>query len=270
MRFRLLFLVFNVVIIVSFVLIFLMPAFVLGWEYTRVFWSTNWPIGAVFVVVLIGLNVYFLSNWKVFTLLEQEAWEEVRAHLESQLFDRNRASAQGIRILINSYVVTGSLERMDRLAALLKEKHPRLAARLALELALPRLLSGNGATMVEELGATSQVPGTRRPLWIHWCHAVALMMASRLEDAKQALIVVTREARDPLLKLLSASMLQPYGKGDEETRAFVASAKAELTANWSREKIGREVDRHRQNLHVLLLSSQLEKASDWAFGAGEA
>ena len=52
MKFRLLFIIFNFVILASFLLIFLMPAFVLGWEYTSVFWSTNWPVGLVFLVVL--------------------------------------------------------------------------------------------------------------------------------------------------------------------------------------------------------------------------
>ncbi|HKJ86158.1 MAG TPA: hypothetical protein VKA06_08780, partial [Spirochaetia bacterium] len=181
MKFRLLFIIFNVVILVSFALIFLMPAFVLGWEYTQVFWSSNWPVGAVFLLVLAGLNGYFVYNWRVFTLLEQEDWNGLIAYLEHEAYERTRLSRQRARILINAYVVTGQVDRISDLEAFVRQEKASLLAKLAVEFGLPYLLSSDGEKMVEYFGELSREPRASEPAWVRWCYAFGLMNGSRFD-----------------------------------------------------------------------------------------
>jgi len=265
MKFRLLFIIFNVVILVSFALIFLMPAFVLGWEYTQVFWSSNWPVGAVFLLVLAGLNGYFVYNWRVFTLLEQEDWNGLIAYLEHEAYERTRLSRQRARILINAYVVTGQVDRISDLEAFVRQEKASLLAKLAVEFGLPYLLSSDGEKMVEYFGELSREPRASEPAWVRWCYAFGLMNGSRFDEARAELTAVLQESRDPLLRTLTAHMLEPFGAQDEATAQLVKDVRQELRAKLSRERFDRELERQRQNLQVLFLSSRIEEARDWVF-----
>ncbi len=69
MKFKTIFILFNAVIIFSFLIIYFMPLMMLGWEYATVFWSKNWFLPLLFAGVLALLNTYFISNWKLFSLL---------------------------------------------------------------------------------------------------------------------------------------------------------------------------------------------------------
>jgi hypothetical protein len=266
MKFKVLFIIFNVVIFASFALIFLMPAFVLGWEYTSVFWSTNWPVGLVFLLVLAALNAYFVYNWKVFSLLEQEDWESLVDHLEDQIFARKRVTRQRARILINACVVSGRMDRIAELERFLKEHRPRLVPALALELGIPHLLSNEASRMLDYYRDAKALPGVRHPGWIRWGYAFALMTDSSFDDARAELTAVLGESRDPLLRALTAHMLEPFGVHDEETARMVEEARSLLRTRSTRDRFDRELERQRQNLQVLFLASRIEQARDWVFG----
>ena len=265
MKFRVLFIIFNVVILASFALIFFMPVFVLGWEYTRVFWSANWPVGVVFVLVLGGLNAYFAYNWRVFTLLEQEDWEGLIAHLERAAYDRKRLTRARARILINAYVVSGRLDRIRDLERIVRAEMPHLLPRLSIEFGVPYLLSNNGSEIIGYYGSMKDVPGLAEPLWIRWAHAFGLMIESRYDEARAELCAVLQESRDPLLRSITAHMLRPFGDGDEGTAGLVADARAAIRAKYSRDRIDRELERQRPNLQILFLTSRIEEARDWVF-----
>ena len=72
MKFRLIFIVFNVVLVISFLVIYVTPLLILGWSYTRIFWANNWYLPVIFVGIIGVLNAYFASNRKLFRLLENE------------------------------------------------------------------------------------------------------------------------------------------------------------------------------------------------------
>ncbi len=265
MRFRVLFAVFNVVILLSFVLIFLMPAIVLGWDYTSVFWSTNWPLGAAFLVVLIALNAYFVGNWRVFSLLEQEDWDGIVRYLEPLAFEHNRINAQRGRILVNAYIASRSIERIGPLAAHLSSAKPRVADALVLELGVPRLLGDEGKSMLEELTRRVESPRVSHPEWVRWCYAVCLLLNDRIEEAKDELVVVATEARDNLLAVLAGSMLDPYAQSNPDVRKVADSVRNRIRSKISRDKMIRLLERERQRLHIVILGSQIEQAIDWAY-----
>lgn len=265
MKFRVLFIIFNLVILASFVLIFLMPAFVLGWEYTSVFWSNNWPVGVVFLIVLAGLNAYFLYNWRVFTLLEQEEWQALIDYLERWTFERKRVNRQRTRILINAYVVTGQVDRIRRLEGFLREEKPREVPQLAVELGIPYLLSQEADAMLAYFGEAKDMEGLAQPQWVHWCYAFSLLNAGRFDDAKAELLAVLEQTRDPLLRLLTAHMLEPYGAQDERVAEIVREERGQLHSRYTRDRIDKELERQRHHLQVLFLSSRIEEARDWVF-----
>ncbi len=81
MKFRTIYILFNVVIAVSFVFVFFLPFFLLGWDYSLEFWKGSWYLALFFIVLLGVLNAFFAWNWKVFSLVEKEDWSGLSAHL---------------------------------------------------------------------------------------------------------------------------------------------------------------------------------------------
>ncbi|MFW5684513.1 MAG: hypothetical protein ACOC1I_06655 [Spirochaetota bacterium] len=265
MKFRILFIIFNLVILASFVLIFLMPAIVLGWQYTSVFWSTNWPVAAVFLLVLGALNGYFVYNWKVFSLLEQERWDDLIDHLEQEAFERKRLTRQRARILVNAYVVTGRVDRIRRLEQFLRDEKPSMVPRLAIELGVPYLLSQQADEMIAYFGEVKRMDGVGDPHWVRWSYAFALMTDGRFDEAREELMAVLSASRDPVLQALTAHMLEPFGSQNDEVAAVVEETRTRLRDRYTRERFDRELERQRQNLEVLFLTSRIQEARDWVF-----
>lgn len=265
MKFRVLFVAFNIVLLVSFLLIFLMPGFVLGWDYSMVFWQSNWPVAAIFVVVLLSLNLYFALNWRVFTLLENEAWEQLTTYLETKMEEKKRISRGRARILINAYVVSGRIDKITDLEHFLREHQPDSVPRLAMELGVPHLLSKDADDMTDYFEGLVDEPKTAQPLWVRWSYGFALMSQTRLEEARHQLRVVLDESNDLLLQPLAAHMLEPFGNRDEETSIRVRETRQKLAAKYRREKLSRELEKGRQSLHVLVIASRIEDAHNWVF-----
>lgn len=265
MRFRTIFAVFNIVIIVSFLLIFLMPYFVLGWEYTQLFWSNNWFLGIIFVVILAALNGYFVYNWRLFTLLEREKWPELIKYLESQIFERNRYSPQRIRILVNAYVVTSQPERTKGLEQQLREKRPEMIPQFALQLGIPYLLKNDAAAMEQFFGEMKESSKCSDPLWVRWNYAFALMLQQRLEEAKAMLLAILPEAREPILRLLTLYLLDAFTTTDPAVKQAVHSGVEELRVKFPGDRWDAQIEKRRDSLQVLVLFKLIRDASHWAF-----
>jgi len=265
MRFRLLFIAFNVVLLVSFLLIFLMPAIVLGWEYSGVFWESNWPVAAAFLVVLIILNAYFIYNWRTFTLLEQEKWQELIEYIEDQMRRRNSISKGRARILINAYVVSGSIDRIRDLEAFLREHQPALIPPLAMEIGVPHLLSQDADEMAAYFGELRDDGRASQPRWIRWSYALALLNQERFDEAALEFRAVLAESRDLLLQPLTAHMLERFGARDEATAIEARETKNKLREKYSREKLSRELEKGKQNLQVLFLAPKIQEAHEWIY-----
>jgi hypothetical protein len=265
MRFRFLFIAFNVVLLISFLLIFLMPAFVLGWEYSGVFWESNWPVAAAFLLVLIALNAYFVYNWKVFNLLEQEKWQDLITFLEDRMKARGKISKGRARILINSYVVSGAVERIRDLEAFLREHQPSLVPGLAMELGVPHLLSQNPDDMTAYFGEMVERKGVSDALWVRWAYGLSLLNLEKFDEAEAELKTVLSASNDLLLKPLTAHMLERFGARDESTAVEVRAVKERLREKYPREKFARELEKGKQQLQVLFLAPKIQEAHSWIY-----
>ncbi len=268
MKFRTIFAVFNIIIVVSFLLIFLMPYFVLGWEYTELFWRNNWFLGIIFVAILGALNGYFVHNWRLFSLLEQEDWPNLIAYLEARVFEKGRTNKQRMRILINAYVVTSQPDRTMRLEQYLRENKPAVIPQFALQLGIPYLLRNDPEAMEQFYGEMKEESNCADPLWVRWNYAFALMLQQKLDDAKAVLLSIAPQEKNPVLRLLTLYLLDAFTSTDEEVRQVVRNGTEQLRAKYPGEKWQAQLERRRDSLQVLVLSKLIRDATEWAFGSG--
>lgn len=270
MKFRLIFILFNVVLVVSFLVIYLMPLFMLGWDYTRVFWRNNWFLPIIFLVVIGVLNLYFALNWRLFRLLEREDWGGLVSYLEDRVLTRHRLRKQYVRILANGYLVNSRTDKLEELAAFLREHKPGLLTEFGVVFGIPYLLRNEA----EEMEAYNAALLSKQKLpdrnWIVWNHAFALMLLGRREEARNELIGGAKREREPILLLLTLYLLDAYGESDEESERVVAEGKEALKGRFTPSSWQREVEKAKENVEVVILAKLIQEAGQWLFSFGVA
>ena len=265
MKFKIIFIIFNIVIVASFLFIFFMPAIFLGWEYSRLFWSSNWILGAAFLAVLGGLNAYFISNWRLFQHLEREEWSALIDYLEDQIYRKRRFNRQRIRILINAYIVSSRTDDIARLEEFLRAEKPQLIPRFALALGVPHLIKNDPTDMELYYGELKDKKGTKDPLWVRWSYAFSLMLSQKTELAREELLAISREAKDPIVRLLTAYLLDAYDSQDQEVRNVVLETVRSITGEYTMDSWRKEVERQRSNIQIVVLANLIDDATAWAF-----
>ena len=269
MKFKALFALFNVIVVVSFLIVAVMPVFIIGGEYAALFWRDNWPLAGLFLLVLILLNGYFVANWPLFSRLESQDWDGLIRFLEARIYGKGRISSQSVRVLINTYVVKAKPEQITELERHLREKKPGLVPRFALEFGISHLLSGDAERMIDFFsGIKGQLSG-RRKEWAEWNYAFGLTLNRQAELSRDTLLRLARTARSPIVRALSLYLLSNFAQLDTEVSSTVREGTDRLRAEFDPKKWRRLLDRHRSDLQVLAISRILDECTEWLFGAQE-
>ncbi|TVR86406.1 MAG: hypothetical protein EA428_14625 [Spirochaetaceae bacterium] len=263
MKFKLIFLLFNGIIAVSFLFVFLMPLFFLGPEYSRVFWLENWYLAAVFILIIGGLNTYFALNRQLFSLLEAEDWQGLRGYLEYRVFTKKRFSQQHLRILINTYIVLSEPDKIRNLETELNNRRSRLVPRLALEFGIPRLLRNDPDEMIEYYEKYRNHPKAEQRDWLTWSYSFAVMQKQRSEEARDILLKLCKQTREPLVRLFSLYLLDAFRETDADLAKRVDEYKTEFRRLYGSGKLQREIEKNRANLQVVVLARLVKNAEEW-------
>jgi len=265
-KFKVIFLLFNVVLVISFLVIYLMPLFIIGWDYTRIFWAANWYLPVIFFVIIAVLNVYFAFNWRLFNLLEREDWSGLVSFLEEEIYAKNRIRRQYVRILVNGYLVNSNTDGITRLEGLVREKRPDMMPSMALAFGIPHLLKNEPAAMEQYFGEFLTKRNTRDRNWVLWDHAFALMLQKRREEARGELLGVVKASREPVLRLLSFYLLDAFSDGDVER--VLEEGKASLKKRFTPSLWQKELERAKDNVQVVILSKLVQESTEWLFSFG--
>ena len=262
MKFKAVFVLFNVVIIVSFLVIYLMPLAMLGWDYTKTFWSENWGLPVLFVLILGILNAYFTFNWRLFGLLEREDWDGLIEHLEHRIYERHIIIAQQCRILVNAYLVRSRLDAIEKLEAEIEKRRPRLLRRLVMPLGIRYLLSNDPEAMIAFFGRFVD-ERVRDRGWVRVAYAFAKLLAGDNETAAKYLSLVVSEERNPVLKMLALYLAEGVSPGSHTEEV------ERLRERMSPEKLQDEIERQRSNVQVVILARLIDEAKEWLFSTGD-
>ncbi|TVQ98939.1 MAG: hypothetical protein EA403_13425 [Spirochaetaceae bacterium] len=268
MKFKLIFVLFNGIVLLSFLFVFLIPVFFLGWEYSRTFWATNWPLAALFLVIIGGLNTYFAVNWKMFGLLEAENWRGLIGHLEERIYTQRRFRKQHVQLLINGYILVSEPSRILKLEEHFREHRPDMIPLFALPFGVPHLLMNDHEDLERYYGELKNDPRcTDRP-WIEWSYAFSLLLQRRADEARDVLMAVPSQTRNPLLKALSFYLLDAMVPHEQNVKNAVLEGKKALRARFSDAQWQKEIEKNRANLQVVVLQKLVNDASLWIFDAG--
>ena len=265
MKFKTLFLLFNAIIVISFAFIFLMPLPVLGWEYALSFWGQNWLIAVLFVVLLAGIDSYFLAQWRLFSLLEREDWPGLTALLEEELGRRGVLSLQRTKIFLNACLISQNPGRISLLRDDYVSRKVKFLPKVALSLGLPLVLEGKAPAIEEFFGplAEDKRTGSDRP-WIRWCLAFGRLLNQDAERARSLLERGLSDKSQPLLQLLSLYLLDNLKSGDFGLRQRLETEKAVLAGRMTPKEWTVHIDRLKERvILVLFMEKLIGEARQW-------
>lgn len=266
MKYKLIFTLFNIVIIVSFATIFLLPLLFLGMDYARVFWSENWFVLPIFLVAIAVLNVYFVGNWKVFSFLENEDWEGLKSLLHARIFDRKSLRKSNVRLYINACLVTGDVSGIADLREYLEKEKPSVLRNHALYLGLPFLRDREMPALEEFYG---RFQGQRMPdrAWVEWFHAFALFHNGKVDEASEILKGILNRKPGDLKKGLSAYLLGH--SRDDADRALSSETAEKLRSKYTMAGWRKQLERQQSAIQVVVLGKLIEDVTSWLFSDAE-
>jgi hypothetical protein len=273
MKFRTIFILFNVVILTSFLFVFFLPIFLLGLGSWEGFWRANWYLALIFVALIFGLNAFFLINRRTFLLVEKEDWSELSAHLVARMFPKSRFSSSRVRLLVNAYLLQSDIEGIERLEAELSSKRPELLRRNALLFGVTRLLRNRSEAAEAFFRPYLDCKDVESLAWLRFDYGFSLVLQKRLSEALPFLDEGA-SARDPVLCLVSAYLLGSVGaaSSDLESDRRAVSARADaardrIRRRYTSAKWMKEVEGSKSEVHIVILSKLIDDAGHWLFAA---
>ncbi len=253
MKLKTIVILFNILVVATFLMVVLMPLFLLGAGYSRAFWEGNWYLAVLFLLVLVVLNWYFLVNGPLFTALEREDWNAVVTTMKRRLHRRGGISPSSLQLLANACVVSGNAGELLAVEEFLRERKPQVIRRSCRLFAVPHLLSNNGEQMQRYFA--SQIE-TGDP-WMRWGLAFSLLLQGQFEPARGELQHLLEGKDAGLVRALSIYLLSTCSAGDAAATAAADAAKSEFVAAVDRRQWRELVDKERQELHVMVLGRLL-------------
>jgi len=267
MKFKTIFFLFNGIILFSFLFIALMPLFVLGGEYTSIFWKENWFLAFIFVIFISVLDAYFIINWKMFSLLEREDWPGLTSYLENEIYEKKHLNKRNIRMMVNTALTISNLDKITRLEKEVSEKKPLLLGKFGVMLGIPFLLNQNLDEGKEYFSKCIEKAGEKDLPWLKWCQSFLLLSGKETSDASSVLIDLTSQEKDPILKLLSMYLISSL-PGFEEDEIQKLNKENFLKRYPLQKSLQKEITKTKnRNIVVLLLSSILDDSQTWIYGS---
>lgn len=262
MKFKAIFVLFNVIVIISFLFITLLPLFMLGFEYAAGFWSQTWYVFVVFIAILGSLDGYFLVNWRFFTLLELQDWDGVKSLIEDKVANGKRVTQQSLAILLNIYVQRGQVDSIVRLADDLRTRQPRLFQNMIVSFGIGWVLQDDYAGLVEFLDPVAAQPDSSTDFWAHWYWAFAQLRLGNQDAGVRRLEFVADRAKDQLLRILTLYMLIAI-VGDSQTEERHAKFLTRWKLRNTQQSWEKTIAAQKDRIYVIAMSAVLQQAGQW-------
>jgi hypothetical protein len=279
LKFKPIIIAFNVVIVVFLAIVFVVPFFVLGTDLAVGFWQSSWFLAPVLLALLIGIDLYFALNYRVFLLLEKEDWPALVQELERRVLRDKNYSPRLVKLLANSYLVLSDAVAVNALEKKLSITKPALVNANALIFGAARILARDNKGAVLFFGDRLPGTGTRSSgisgadrEWISWYYGFALLLDRQFAGAADRFAVFAETSQDGVLAGLSAYFMDDTLRKFLPGKAPALAEKARQGKERVRNSLKRRADWNRETkrleteVHAAVLAHYIGKAADYVYG----
>ncbi len=270
MKFKALFITFNIVLFLSFLTIFLVPFFILDGSFMADFWVKNWFFGIMYLFILAAVNFVFITHWKMLSLLEKEDWPGLSQYLEGVVFGKKKYGKRNVGLLCDALLLLGDFTTLAKLETLLRVERPRLFASMGGKFAAAGLLSGDYEALHRLASSLCGEKKADRD-WLSFYASFALHLSKKFESAGEGFAGLATDAKDPLVTALAgylAGLLASRHPGTGQAALLAASegAKRRILAEYSRNKWNAAVEDAKAEMQVVVLGKLLDETAAWLYG----
>jgi len=115
LKFKYLTIVFTVIIVVIILITALLPLVIAGSESAANVRFISLPPLIFMALLLVGIGIYFLFNYRLLSLLEREDWPALAYYLEQEVIVKGRYNSRKVRLLVSSYMVISDYQSIQNL-----------------------------------------------------------------------------------------------------------------------------------------------------------
>ncbi|MDR3342113.1 MAG: hypothetical protein LBT14_04880 [Treponema sp.] len=210
------FMLFNIIIFCFLLVVCTVSFYALGIEFAFTFWRSSWPLVLVMMVVLIGLDTFWVMNYQLFLLLEREDWPALARYLEKRILEDGHYSFRLVRLLANTYLVLSDALSVINLENKTASAKPALLESNALIFGPARILGKDIPGAVQFFSARFDFVKSKSPgrefakgdaSWIRWYYGFSLFLDRQFSIAADQFMLLARGSADVLVTGLSAFYL---------------------------------------------------------------
>jgi len=274
LKFKSVIIFFNILMLLFLVVIYAMPLAILGKDLSLQFWRSGWFLAPLIIIALIFIDIYFVINYRVYTLLEKEDWPALIQELEEKVLQKNRYSRRLVKLLISSYLVLSDVQSVTRLEKKLAISKKSLLDENALSFCAARVLSRDYQGAVEFLeprcSGEAKVKGGESE-WMRWYYGFAQLLSRRFDSAADTFLLLARYGSESLPAGLSSYFLSenlpaflPLRSGNLKEEAGIAKERVKKSLR-SRNDWDRELKRMDTEVYAAVLQTYTGKAGDYLY-----
>lgn len=266
-KFKTVFVLFNAIVLLSFLMVFALPFFVLDGNNAGSFWKTNWYVLLALVLVLAVVNSYFIANWRLMVLLEREDWPAVGEYLEKIVIRRKKWAPRHVHLLASTYLVLSDTAALRTLETKAAREKPRALEDNALVFGIGRILAKDSSGARAFFAERIERAGRKADDWLQWYHGFSALLDHDQEAAAQMFVRLAPRSRDYLLMALSLYYLEDLLDVLSSDTASTVSSIIPLLRDRILKRFPhrgdweRELARSRSDIHVVVLSRTVADTS---------
>lgn len=266
MKFKIIFILFNIVVVFSFLIITLMPFLMLGGEYSQEFFKDSWFLFLFFLIAIGSIDTYFLINWKMFFFLENENWDDLISYLELKIYKKKHLYLPLVKILANTYLLKSNMPGIAKLEDFLRKEKPGLLKKMVIPLSVPYFIEGNPDKMEVFFAEFLDQKGVAKIAWVKFLYSFSLLLNNKREEASVSFLSLYNDRISPILKLLVIYSLNPFFEIEKDEKfSCVGLGKKELRSRYKKERMELEFENVNDNVLVLVLNKFSKEAVVWLY-----
>jgi hypothetical protein len=270
-KFKAVFIFFNVVLVFFLIILCLVPFFTLGSGFSSAFWHANWFLILILGAILAVFDGYFIANRKLYALLEKEDWPALVHYLEDRVIRQGKFSPGLVRLLANTYLVLSdspSVMSLENKAGIAK---PSLVESNVLVFGTARILGRdiNGAVHFFGSRVDSAKPALRQ--WVRWYYGFSLLLDKQYDHGADEFSMLAKNSPDALIAGMASFFLSDALAKALPDRAAELDGAAEegrdrvkqvlrARKDWARETAAISTE-----IHAAALAKYFEEAGAWLY-----
>jgi hypothetical protein len=247
-----------------------LPLLLAGPQYAQSFRFVTLPLMVFLGLLLICISVFFLLNYRLFTLLEREDWPALSYYLEQKVYVKGRYNSRKVRLLASSYMVVSDYSSVLKLENKARAAKPSVIRNNVLIFGAARVLSGNYESAAAFFKPYLNEGKSADKPWIRWYYGFSQLLCGNFSLAQPEFLSLAVSSNSALITGLSAYFLDTsLAKHSQEPEKCLEIAENGRTrvkhAVKTNKKWKNEVESMGNEIHITIIKKYTDNAGNWVF-----